>query len=267
MVDLVLSCFFLLQIFPCAFSSHLGSVFQSPSLFLQSGIFTLDGVCEEEGWLCCQYAASLDHAHLNPADYCLCFHTGCFFVVCLFVWYVWIESSLHFRVCAHFETFFRALMLSSLHSRVCAHFETFLRAIAKLTLSELHFRVCANFETFFRAIAELVFVFCNKPKLVQKFWFPCLICFGNGLWNECVWQAPHYAGDYCCHLLLAHVRKRKYPFTVLMTISADFIRIVACFLPCFYREQAKTEMKGIPSQACLLQNEWGYTIDCFFFLH
>ncbi len=60
-------------------------------------------------------------------------------------------------------------MLSSLHSRVCAHFETFLRAIAKLTLSELHFRVCANFETFFRAIAELVFVFCNKPKLVQKF--------------------------------------------------------------------------------------------------
>jgi hypothetical protein len=112
-----------------------------------------------------------------------------------------------------------------------------------------------------------VFVFCNKPKLLQKFWFPCLICFGNGLWNECVWQAPHYAGDYCCHLLLAHVRKRKYPFTVLMTISADFIRIVACFLPCFYREQAKTEMKGLPSQACLLQNEWGYTIDCFFFLH
>lgn len=204
-------------------------------------------VCEEEGWLCCQYAASLDHAHLNPADYCLCFHRGCFFVVCLFVWYVWIKSSLHFRVCAHFETF--------------------LRAIAKLMLSELHFRVCANFETFFRAIAELVFVFCNKPKLLQKFWFPCLICFGNGLWNECVWQAPHYAGDYCCHLLLAHVRKRKYPFTVLMTISADFIRIVACFLPCFNREQAKTEMKGLPSQACLLQNEWGYTIDCFFFLH
>jgi hypothetical protein len=50
-----------------------------------------------------------------------------------------------------------------------------------------------------------------------------------------------------------------------MTISADFIRIVACFLACFYREQAKTEMKGLPSQACLLQHERGYTIDYFLF--
>jgi hypothetical protein len=37
----------------------------------------------------------------------------------------------------HFETFFRAFMLSSLHSRVCAHFETFFRAIAKLMICDL----------------------------------------------------------------------------------------------------------------------------------
>jgi hypothetical protein len=38
MVDLVLSCF---RFLPCAFSSHLGSFFQSPPPFLQSGIFIL----------------------------------------------------------------------------------------------------------------------------------------------------------------------------------------------------------------------------------
>jgi hypothetical protein len=83
-----------------------------------------------------------------------------------------------------------------------------------------------------------------------------------------VWQAPHYAGDYCCHLLLAHVRKRKYPFTVLMTISADFIRIVACFLPCFNREQAKTEMKHayLHKLACCRMNGDILLTVSFFFI-
>ncbi len=36
---------------PCAFSSHVGSIFQSPPPFLQSGIFILHSVLTRSAWL------------------------------------------------------------------------------------------------------------------------------------------------------------------------------------------------------------------------
>jgi hypothetical protein len=48
MVDLASPCFRFLS---CAFSSHVGSFFQSPPPFLQSGIFILHSVLTRSAWL------------------------------------------------------------------------------------------------------------------------------------------------------------------------------------------------------------------------
>lgn len=106
----------------------------------------------------------------NPADYFLRFHTSCLFV-CLFVWYLWIESSLHLGF---------------------VPFWNFLWCNCKADVKQPTFRVCAPFWNFLQSKLQSWCLSLLQIKFLLKSWFPFLICFGNSLWNECVQQAPHY---------------------------------------------------------------------------